>query len=535
MDFSMVDWFSRCRFASRRTSIFAQGLIVLVVLSVAGCAGLPTQFEKNPSVAIPDRAESALGRTAAASMPPGKTAGFRLLPTGDFAFATRIALARRAQRTLDVQYYLFHNDESGRAFGREILAAAMRGVRVRILIDDISTQGQDQLLARLAAQKNLEIRVFNPFPSGRSLLLTRLLGSLSDLSRVNHRMHNKLFIADNAMAITGGRNIGNEYFMQGATSNFIDLDVFAVGDVVPELSNVFDSYWNSDYAYPISAFAPLKPDDAARPIDFPRRAVAVSAGDNPNTRDPLGYGPLAAEIDRGKLDLVWAKAIVVADSPLKVAGIIDQNANATVTRNVVRLMQSADSEVMILSPYFIPGKRGMEVIRALTARGIKMSVLTNSLAANDSPIVHTGYARYRVAMLKLGVRLYELSPSRAQKRGRLGLFGSSRAQLHAKVVIVDQKQIFIGSLNLDARSARDNTELGLIIQSPVLSQQFMHLLNADNFESSYRLRLSAQSGALEWVSTDDGVEHVFTSEPDVGFFLNFGLWLIAPFAPEELL
>ena len=531
----MIDRFFRYRFVSCTVNPVAFSLIVFVVLSVTGCAGLPTQFDKHPSVALADHANSRLGRTVAASMPPGETAGFRLLPTGLFAFDTRIALARRAQHTLDLQYYLFHNDESGRALGREILAAALRGVRVRILIDDISTQGQDQMLARLAAQKNLEIRVFNPFAGGRSFLLTRLLASIGDLKRVNRRMHNKLFVADNAMAITGGRNIGNEYFMQGAASNFIDLDVFAVGNIVPELSTIFDAYWNSDYAYPISAFVPLKPDDASRPMNVPGNVAAIDTADSASTRDSLGYGPLAIEIDRGKLDLVWANATVVADSPLKVAGIIDQKPDATVMRSVVRLMKTADSEVVIVSPYFIPGKRGMEVMRALAARGIKISVLTNSLAANDSPIVHIGYAHYRTDMLKLGVHLYELSPSRMQKRDRQGLFGSSRAQLHAKVVIIDQKQIFIGSLNLDMRSARDNTELGLIIQSPVLAQQFTRLLNADNFESAYRLRLSAQTGALEWVSIDDGVEYIFTTEPDVGFLLHFGLWLIAPFAPEELL
>ena len=505
-------------------------IALLVMLALSGCGSLPTHFEKNPSAAWSTPQDTLLGQVTQASLPPGETSGFRLLPSGSFAFEARVALARRAQRTLDLQYYLFHDDEAGRALSREILAAALRGVRVRVLLDDIATQGQDAMLAQLSTHPNLEIRLFNPFAGGRANLVTRVLASTFDAARVNHRMHNKLFVADNAMAITGGRNIGNEYFMQGSASNFIDLDVFAAGVIVPQMSAVFDQFWNSDYAYPVQAFAAFKLDNKPLPAD----PVAVPEL-APEARDPLGYAPLGAEIDRGKLALTWASARVVADAPSKVAGVTALTLGDTASHMILRLMDSAQSDVLVISPYFVPGKIGIAAMQRLAKRGIRMAVLTNSLGANDSPLVHIGYARYRRAMLKLGVHLYELSPTRAQKRDRVGLFGSSRASLHAKVVAIDRKRLFIGSLNLDARSARTNTEMGILIDSAPLTTQLYALLKADNENSSYELRLAPDSGALEWVARDDGTETILTSEPDVNVLLQLGLWLISPLAPEELL
>ncbi|MFT5588478.1 MAG: putative cardiolipin synthase [Bradyrhizobium sp.] len=504
-------------------------LLVSLTLILSACATLPEQVRRTPSVALATPHDTRLGRVVRDSLPAGEQSGFRLLPSGNFAFDTRIALARRAERTLDVQYYLFHGDETGRAIGRELLAAALRGVRVRILLDDIATQGQDELLARLSAHPNFEVRVFNPFAGGRSSLFTRVVASLGDLDRVNHRMHNKLFVADNAMAITGGRNIGNEYFMQSATSNFIDLDVFAVGAIVAPLSAVFDDFWNSDYAYPASAFATFRLEEEGTPASSSDVILPVADG----LHDALGHAALAGEIDAGKLTLAWANASVVADSPDKVAGLSTPGIDVTVGSRIVRLMESAQSDVTVISPYFVPGEVGMAVMQQLADRGIRMLVLTNSLAANDSALVHLGYARYRRPMVEMGVHLYELRST--QKRNRLGLFGSSHASLHAKLVVVDQRRVFIGSLNLDARSMLTNTEMGLVIDSPELAAELDGLLRADNDESVYRLRLSASTGALEWVATEEGVEVIYTSEPDVSRLFEFGLWLLSPLAPEELL
>jgi putative cardiolipin synthase len=422
-------------------------------------------------------------------------------------------------------------------------------VRVRLLVDDIATETKDQSLLRLATLPNIEVRIFNPFPLGRSSLTTRLLSSLGDLKRVNHRMHNKSFMADNVMAVTGGRNLGDEYFMHGTSSNFIDLDVFAAGPIVADLSAVFDRYWNSGYAYPIAALvrydramadkadAMRKSRSAAGMIGSDGLAASVRA-------DALGYPPLAQDFDAGRLQLTWAPARVVADAPSKVAGVTDATVGDTASGMLVSLMGSADKEVVVVSPYFVPGKAGMRVMRSLHAKGVRMSVLTNSLAATDTPIVHTGYARYRREMLALGVHLYELSPTRGQERNREresgvpgmpGLFGSSRAKLHAKTVVIDREQLFVGSINLDARSARENTEQGVIINSPALAGEVLQLLENDHGESAYRLRLAPDGQNIEWIATSAGVESPAGPEPDAPFWLRLGVWLLGPIAPEELL
>jgi putative cardiolipin synthase len=506
--------------------------VLLLLIALTGCASLPTGLMKKTSAAIATPQDTALGKVVLASAPAGQVSGFRLLPAGPYAYDTRIALIRRAQRSLDLQYYVINKDDSGQTLLKELTDAATRGVRVRLLIDDFFTSGQDAMLLSLALQPNIEVRLFNPFAGGRASLLTRLFSSAWDLKRISHRMHNKLFIADNAMAVTGGRNIGDEYFMYAAGSNFIDMDVLAAGAVVRELSGVFDGYWNSDYVYPIEALVSAGEMKKGAPyfeITTSRSPLAQEV------RDPLGYGPLACELEAGKLDLIWAPASVFADSPSKVAGVTEDNLHGTVSSRLLQVMGTATTEVLVASPYFVPGKVGMAAIRKLHARGIRMVLLTNSLAATDAPLVYVAYARYRREMLKEGVIVYEISPMRAQKRGALGSFGSSRAMLHAKIAVVDRKQLFIGSMNSDARSARENTEMGLVIQSPELAQQIVQLMAKDGGASSHLVRLADKPAGIEWVARDGDIESIDDDEPDVPFFLKFKLWLFASFAPEELL
>ncbi|MES2831842.1 MAG: phospholipase D family protein [Pseudomonadota bacterium] len=516
---------------------------LFITAAISGCASLPRDFEKpvSQAIAAADRRDSPLVKATESSQPPGELSGFRLLPTGGYAFNTRVALARRARHTLDVQYYIVEDDETGRAILKELQNAAKRGVRVRLLMDDIGTETLDQTLLKMASQPNIEVRIFNPFASGRSAVSTRLLSSLGDLARVNRRMHNKSFVADNIMAVTGGRNIGNAYFMHSNGSNFIDLDVFAAGPIVTELSSVFDRYWNSNYVYPIASLVKFEPAMAAMADQMMAAVPGMPEmigedGLAPAVmRDLLGHAPLAQEIDRGQMKLTWAAARVVADDPSKAAGITDAKIPDTASGMLGSLMGSAQSEVTVLTPYFVPGKPGMAVLRKLRAKGVRVSVLTNSLAATDTPIVHIGYAAYRLEMLRLGVDLYELSPTRGSKTGMLGLFGTSRAKLHAKTVVVDNRQLFIGSINLDARSSHTNTEQGLIIDSPALAAEVLNLLAHDKGESSYHLRLTPDRNSIEWVSRERGVETVVDHDPDASFLLRFGLKILGPFAPEELL
>jgi cardiolipin synthase C len=522
---------------------FRVGLVWLCFLLLAsGCAGLPGGVERTPSKAIARSTETALGKLASESSSDPDLSGFRLIPSGAFALSTRIELARRAQRSLDVQYYHIQNDETGRYLLRLMRDAGQRGVRVRLLIDDLYTSGEDDLLLGLAATPNVEIRLFNPFTAGRNSITQRFATSLFDIKRVIHRMHNKLFIADGAMAVAGGRNIGNEYFMRNAVENFIDIDTFATGAIVPTLSGLFDQFWNSERTYPLEAIV-----SGSRSRQELRDLFEQSTGSRdtpppmpPPPNDALGYSPLADDLNAGKLALIWAPATAYADSPDRAIGktasyglvpLLDVD---SVHYNFIEQIRRARQEVAIFSPYLIPGQVGLAAIRASRKRGVKFTVITNSLAASDVPVVHTGYRRYRPALLGMGVELYELSPTRVGRSIRMGIFGQSVASLHAKSAVIDGSVLFIGSMNFDPRSESLNTELGLIIQSPLLAQQTLKLMNLVKQQGTYHLRLSEDgSGGIEWQAGPG--EELLTSEPDAGFWRRLYLELLAPLAPESQL
>lgn len=521
-------------------SLLSRSLLGLLLVMLSACSSLPKQGERSASSAWSDPDATSLGRIVSDSLPAGRQdlSGFRLMHLGAFAFNTRIELVRRAEKTLDLQYYQIASDESGLMLFKELTAAAKRGVRIRLLVDDLFTVGEDQTLRKLAETPNIEVRLFNPFVVGRKGLASKFILSLNDFKRVNHRMHNKLFVADNAMAITGGRNIGDEYFMYATASNFIDIDTFIIGEVVQDLSKVFDGYWNSDYVYPVQAIIENDLTDTRSPAP-PDFGIEKTRGPlPPDVHDELGYAPLALELERGKLDLNWAKGMVLADSPDKVMGINAQNMSGTVTSNIMQVMNDAHEEVIVISPYFIPGKIGMEAIKRLSERKVRMVLVTNSLAATDSPLVHIGYSRYRAEMVRLGVEVYEINPIRKGKTSIYN-FGSSKAMLHAKIAVIDRKQVFIGSMNSDPRSSRENTEMGVIIQSPKMAMEIISLMRKDGPTGSYTLRTAESSSGVEWVKHvpqgETLKDEVETDEPEAGFWLKFSLKLLSPLAPEELL
>ncbi|CAN7432114.1 MULTISPECIES: phospholipase D family protein [unclassified Variovorax] len=520
------------------------GLVLMAVLLLAsGCAMLPAEFERTPSKAMPLSTGTVLGRIAKASQPDADLSGFRLMPSGDFALNTRLELARRAERTLDVQYYQIDNDETGRYLLRTLRDAAQRGVRVRLLMDDLYTAGEDELLLALAATPNLELRLFNPFPAGRGSMLRRFSASLFDFSRVNRRMHNKLFIADGAMAVAGGRNIGNPYFTQTAGANFIDLDTFVAGALIPRLSSLFDLYWNSEHVRPIeTVVAPtLAREERQRRFEELTAPATTPAPRPPAPNDLLGYSPIVENLNAGKLDLIWTTAEAYADSPERVIGkqvtyggvpLLDVD---SVRYNVVEQMRRGRSDVTLVSPYLIPGKEGLEVLREIRRRGMKISVVTNSLAATDEPVVHTGYRRYRADMLRLGAEIHELSSVRTRRSVRLGLFGTQIGRLHAKSAVIDGRTLFVGSMNFDPRSEVHNTEIGLFIFSREMAQQVLKLVEVLKQQGAYKVRFAPGTEKMEWVSEEAGVEQVLTSEPDAGFWDHLMLELLAPLAPESLL
>jgi phosphatidylserine/phosphatidylglycerophosphate/cardiolipin synthase-like enzyme len=374
-------------------------LLAVLALLISGCATLPRHVEKTPSVALKDPDTTSLGRIVAAEEGGKNLSGIRLLTSGEEALADLIALADHAQRTLDVQYYIIHQDDSARILLHHVRLAADRGVRVRVLVDDLNTAGEDRRFMHLGEHANVEVRVFNPFPGGRSATWTRLLASVNDIPRINHRMHEEVTIANN---------------------------------------------------------------------------LAV-------------------------------------------------------------LMRSAQQELIVISPYFVPGKDGVALFAKLVDQGVHIRILTNSLASTDSPLVHDGYSRYRVALLKLGIELSEVRPKLGQKRARFHPFRSSTASLHAKALVIDQKTVFIGSMNMDARSARTNSELGLVIRSADIARQVTSLLDDISADGSYKLQLVNHTNRIAWSSGEPGSEKTWYTDPETTHLQRFVLKVLAPFAPEELL
>lgn len=522
-----------------RRLLLALACIGLMVMT--GCSSLSSVTPSaHMTQAIPLSTQTTLGKIAHTSQPSEDVSGFRLMPLGTFSLDTRVQLARRAEVTLDVQYYHFENDETGRWLLRALRDAAERGVRVRLLIDDLYTGGQDDFFMGFAAHKNVEVRLFNPFINAREKgQAGRFLASLGEWSRVNHRMHNKLFIADGAMAVIGGRNVANEYFLRSTNENFIDVDTFTVGWIVAPLQSLFDRYWNSDYVYPLENLAKSSLTTEQLRIEFEKltSAAATPAPAPLPPNDILGYGPIADDLDGGKLGLIWGHAYVFADHPDKpFDGMVGgELLETSVAYNVFEEIRKAKEEVIASSPYFVPGQRGLALLSELRKKNVKLTVLTNSLASTDEPVVHVGYSRYREEMLDMGVDLYELSSSRIKGNKRMFLFGASLGRLHAKLIVIDKRKSFIGSMNLDPRSATINTELGAVIDSPELARELLRVIDIDRLQSAYRVRKASDGSGLEWVSQDDDKEMILKTEPDSSFWLRFKSMLLRPFVPEQLL
>ena len=516
--------------------------LLLSALLVA-CGTLPEGIVRPPSTALAPSTATTLGKTAQASTPSPEQSGVRLLPLGVYSLDTRIELARRAQASLDVQYYHIENDPTGRLLLRQLRDASLRGVRVRLLVDDLYTTHSDALLRGLAAYPNVEVRLFNPFCCARGGgVLARYAASIFDFSRLNHRMHNKLFIADGVMAVAGGRNIADEYFLRHAESNFVDMDAFVMGRVVADMAMIFDRYWNSDVVMPIDAvggagaYAPTRAAaQAAFSAEIDERTQAAPPELPPV--DVLGYGPLSEDLDAGRVGLVWGSARAFADPPDKLRQKTAAEAFRTsVTSDVVMTVWRAESELVLTSPYLIPGPDGMKAIQRLRDKGVKLTIMTNSLAATDEPLVHNGYGRYRPAMLEAGVELYEISPTRTQTTKRLGMFGNSLGRLHAKTAVIDRRTIFIGSMNLDARSASANTEFGMFIESPALAKELLREINISRLESAYRVRFAPGSpDALQWLTTDGDKELILSAEPESTWWLRAHNFIFGLFVPDQLL
>ena len=539
-----------------RTRAWLTAGLSAVVLGLAGCGNLPAQAPHEPTHALASNTGLPLAALVDASRPKDdkrpSLSGFRLLGSSEAAYGSRMALIDAATKTLDLQYYTIHYDSSTEALMERLRVAARRGVRVRLLLDDFNAVGKNVAVLRLDLEPGIEVRMFNPVSGQRSSQAGRILGSLFDFKRIQQRMHNKILVADNTLAVAGGRNLGDAYFGQSDTSNFLDLDLLVAGPMVTELSHSFDAYWNDIRAYPVrkvltgndlkAFYADPNPATAAVPADA-APLVDTRATAPPETAPVEGHPVpgatgMAREIQTDTLALAWAPSALLVDKPTKIAPenpLDESDRDDNVVDGVLNIVTRAQKEVLIISPYFVPGPRMMEVFTTLRQRGVRVRVLTNSLASNDAPLAHVGYARYRQPLLEAGVELFEM---RAEGKTQQRFFGStpdSRASLHTKALVIDSRLLVVGSMNLDLRSQLQNTELGMVIRSRKLSAAMEAAID-QSLDDSYELSL--QDGQLRWTTpseTPGQPGEVLTSEPDARMGLKILLKLTGPFAPEEML
>lgn len=513
-----------------------RGIIIgIALIAAAGCSTLPTNVQRVESYATTSTDATALGSITATveAQNPGRW-GFHLLPDGLIALEARFAMADLAQKSIDVQTYQWGQDQTSGMLGLRLWAAAERGVRVRVLVDDFLLSNRDFSLAAFDAHPDIEVRVFNPFGSRVEPLpflpLRRAFEFATDIRRLNHRMHNKSFIVDNEVAIIGGRNITDNYYGLSDERNFIDYDVLVAGTRVGEVSQGFDEFWNSDWAYPITAFRDNPTFEHATALVDAQREQLV------HTQRRIGI-PESLDVERETLarfvaELEWAHAEMVFDDPDKVHGRNPQG-GVQVSTKLRELGARTDSELIILSPYLVAGPLEGTLVESLLAKGVRVRVLTNSLASTNQPPVHSGYKRYRKDLLRAGVELHETQvslPHLVQEQ-RVP-WSSGRATMHAKVLVFDREEVFVGTFNLDPRSIDLNTEMGIVVYDSELATQiaeFADTLLAE--DASWRVELD-DSGRLFWHGIENGTPVSHTREPYASVWRKL-LVFIASLLPIE--
>jgi putative cardiolipin synthase len=475
---------------------------------VAGCGGDQDQVPDDlPEVtAFQEHESTRIGARLAelASEHPGKS-GFAIIRYGQPALAARIALSDLAEKSLDVQYYIWEADPTGRILAERLVRAADRGVRVRVLVDDINLAGRDARVASLDAHPNIEIRIFNPF-AHRGF---RALDFITDLGRVNHRMHNKIMVMDNAISLVGGRNVGAHYFAAHSESNFRDLDIVGAGPIVRETSKVFDRFWNGPWARPISSLVDKSytEEDYESAIAEMRKQMSEDDYPFPLETDTQA---LVDRLEEIFADLIWASGEIIWEDP---SSIYDDRESGRMNDALYQRLQNVKEELLIESAYFVPRDRGVEAAKALTDHGVRVRVMTNSLAANDVLAAHAGYAKYRKALLEAGVELYELRPFPGPIDKKI-VSAESQAALHTKAIVFDREDVFIGSFNLDPRSASINTEAGIYVESPELAKQVIDYMEEGVApENAFRVVLD-DNGDLRWFIEKDGLRLDYEDDPN---------------------
>lgn len=499
-------------------------LFCVLFLYISGCAQLPSRESIQPSYAIAADTPSTIG-DAVGNNHPGLS-GFYPLADGVDAFVARLALIDSAEHTIDVQYYLYHRQQTTILFTAFLLKAAERGVRVRLLLDDLSQADSELDLAALAVHPNIEVRLFNPFPNRRF----KALGFLSNYSQLSRRMHNKSFIVDNRIFITGGRNIGNAYFSAEDHSEFIDLDVMSAGEIVPEASKAFDLYWNHQLSYPVEELHGSRDEQSL--VDITNTLSSyVEQNQQSNYVEQLRESEFVKRLQNDDIKFDWQKSVLFYDHPDKVMNDVNER-SANMSPLLFKEMGEPKHRAIIISPYFIPRDSGVKLLTNWAQKGIDVTILTNSLAATDVSAVHAGYKKYREDLIKAGVKLWELKPSDLmaikRKAGRK-VTGSSQASLHAKTMTFDDERIFVGTMNLDPRSLDLNTEMGVLIESEKLSRFLAHWVDTQMPEYAWKVALKDDD--LVWLDTVSNEQ--FDEEPQTSSWQRFQVWFISLFPIED--
>jgi putative cardiolipin synthase len=500
-------------------------VLLIAFLFVAACATVDFDYPKTESYAFTDTGDTTMAKNIAeyAAQHPAEQSGFYPVFDGVDSLALRLLMAERAERSIDAQYFLIHGDLVGRAFINALLRAADRGVRVRLLVDDIQLSGYDDALATLDSHENLELRVFNPFGHRKVRAL-----DVTSLSRISRRMHNKSFTVDNQMTLIGGRNIADEYFDARAGERFGDLDVLAIGSIVPKVSSMFDSYWNHAASLPAPVLADV-PDDADERLASLGDIVAKSLEEIEASKYADAVRSSVLEfIETDASAFTWAEYDLVFDAPDKANPDFDA-AEGSIIVQMREGIGRIEEELFVVTPYFVLTKDNIEGFRGLRDRGVEITVLTNSLASNNHTVSHSGYAPARKKLLEMGMVLYELRANATIPSDESKGVQDAKITLHAKAFSVDRQSLFIGSFNWNQRSSNLDTELGVIIHSPALASRFVERVSAGMADHSYAVFLN-EDGKLRWKGKDNGAEVIVDHEPQTGFWhrFNAGLMRIVP-------
>ncbi|MBI1451335.1 MULTISPECIES: phospholipase D-like domain-containing protein [Acinetobacter] len=519
---------------SRPTTRTAVLLSVSLCLGIPACTTLPKQIQQpvEYGFSIPTE-QTTLGKiiTPLRDANPGLT-GYHVLYDPLEALAARLELINKAEKTLDLQYYIWDNDKIGSMALHSIIQAADRGVKVRLLIDDNNSKKMEGIYLALDQHTNIDVKLYNPYRFRHY----RAMDMLLDLKRINRRMHNKSFIADNQIALIGGRNMSNQYYNVSDNYQFSDVDVMLVGSASDEIVHSFDEYWNDDYAFPVKQLVnarhyTLRFPDLKQQLEKHDQEVTVQNYLNLATRSHAFENWL-----NNSIQLDWVKAEVVKDSPSKIKAKAkkEEHLNFQLLNHLERPNQSVD----IVSAYFVPEKKGAKQLGELATNGTKVRILTNSFKANDVPVVHAFYAKYREDLLKNDVQLYEFlanpnienlnsNTDELAKKAKVSIKGLSRSSLHAKLMALDEKQVFIGSFNFDPRSAYLNTEIGVLLYSPQLAKAVHQTMDENLSKFAYKLVLDANQNINWKIKLANEKTRIYKKEPRMKWWQRAGMKMIA--------